>query len=136
MTLPPDRQLDPVMAPELSANGVSGTPISWCSSPLSCADGGIDLLKPAPYPDVRAPITFQPAQRLTGITVHVEAPGRDDVQVAVEGTDPDGVPLAGEQLVISELPAGDWAVLQVSVGFVGGGDAGYVWELLSVRASP
>ncbi len=134
-TVPPDRRPTLTTPPELRANGVSGTPFSYCWQ-SECVDGGVNPAKPEPYPDARAPITFEPAQPLSSIKVHVEMPARDQVAVPVEGADPDGLPIEGKRLTISALPGGDWRVLLVSVGFMGGGDAAYVWELPTVRASP
>jgi hypothetical protein len=132
---PPPVQPLPLRAPPpLSANGVDGSPLSWCGKG-GCVDGALDPSKPLQYPDVGTPLTFQPDQPVLRIVVNLQAPNGSPVLLPVEGTDGDGTPI-GDVLAVSELPPGAWTVLVASVYFAAGGSASYVWELAKPESSP
>jgi hypothetical protein len=132
MTLPgtPPREVPPA----LTANGVSGSLTSWCWQ-NACADAVVELSAATRYPDVGFPVTFQTEVPLSRISVRAVERGSRGLALPVEGTD-HGAPVGGEPLIVSAIPPGDWAVLEVDVGFLAGGSASYVWELPEGRASP
>jgi hypothetical protein len=132
MTLPgtPPREVPPA----LTGNGVSGSLASWCWQ-NKCTDAVIDLSAAKRYPDLGFPVTFQTDVALSRINVRAVERGSRGLALAVEGTD-HGAPLDGQPLTVSAIPPGNWAVLEVDVGFLAGGSASYVWELPEARASP
>jgi hypothetical protein len=95
----------------------------------------IDLSAAKRYPAVGFPVTFQTELPLSRINVRAVERGSRGLALAVEGTD-HGAPVGGEPLIVSAIPPGNWAVLEVDVGFLAGGNASYVWELPEARASP
>ena len=114
--------------PDVTANAVPGTVVSYCRTLSYCSDGGIDFVS-GEYPSVELPITLTFEEPVGYITAHAAGPDKDDAPVEMAGVAADGRPLRGV-IVIERLPPGDWQVLSIFVGFEGDVTSSVVWEIL------
>ena len=117
--------------PDVLANGVPGVVVSYCRTIAYCADGGIDF-EAGDYPSIDLPITLTFEEPIFHITAYATSTGRNDAPVEMIGVDVDGRPLRHE-ITIEQLPAGDWQVLLVDVGFDGEVSSSAVWNLFDQR---
>jgi hypothetical protein len=112
--------------PEIRANGVAGTVVSYCRGGNYCADGAIDLR--ADNPTIRLPVTLTFAEPIDYITAHVSAIGQDDKPVTLIGATAEGVAME-DTIRIQGWPDGEWDWLTVSAGFTEEVSVSAAWEL-------
>ncbi len=112
--------------PEIRANGVAGTVVSYCRALDYCADGGVSL--PPDLPDVQLPVTLTFEEPIGHVTAAVSATGQEDQPVTLIGATAEGSPL-GATIRIQEWPDGEWKWLIVSAGFPEEVSVSAAWDL-------
>ncbi|HET7685246.1 MAG TPA: hypothetical protein VFM19_02440 [Candidatus Limnocylindria bacterium] len=104
--------------PVVSIDGVDGSPISWCVSATSCADGSPEDASAV----IADPATLALPAEATDAHVAVGC----NLACATDLAEAD-VALAGTR--IGPLPAGTWEYLTVTVRLGQGGTASSAWRL-------
>jgi len=102
--------------PPLTVNGQAGAAFAWCYGNV-CADGSHELVPEDVLRTVSSPLVVNSAEPLSIQRVRVLAGDGREAEVAADG------------LSIGAVPEGPWDRVVVSVKFLAGGDATYVWRI-------
>lgn len=104
---------EPPQPPDVFANGIAGTTVSYCIANTYCADGGLDGTETGPVVELPVTLTFE--QPVRHVTAQVSSTVRDWQDVELTGADAEGRP-STQTIRIARLPPGHWDALIVSVG--------------------